>query len=76
MTGDSVREVIICEKAIQMFEELCAKAPSTRTILFVHLHFCFCIIFFLFKWLCWMVTLLWAAGLERITRKYIYFNVC
>ena len=39
MTGDSVREVIICEKAKQMFEELGAKAPSTSTILFVHLHF-------------------------------------
>jgi hypothetical protein len=24
----------------------------------------------------WMVTLLEAVGLERITHKYIYFNVC
>ena len=58
MAGDSVRDVIICEKAKQMFEELGAKAPSTSTILFVHLYFLFCITFFLFKWLCWMVTLL------------------
>jgi len=26
------------------------------------------------KSLCWMVTLLLAVGLERITPKYIYFN--
>ena len=31
MAGDSVCEVIICEKAKQLFEELRAKAPSTRT---------------------------------------------
>jgi len=39
-------------------------------------YFSFYIIFFLFKWLCWMVTLLQAVGLERITPKYIYFNEC
>jgi len=38
--------------------------------------FLFCIIFFLFKWLCWMVTLLKAVGLERIIPKYMYFSVC
>jgi hypothetical protein len=26
--------------------------------------------------LCWMVTVLWAVSVERITAKYIYFNVC
>ena len=31
MAGDSVSETIIREKAKQLFEELCAKAPSTST---------------------------------------------
>jgi len=35
-------------------------------------YFLFCIIFFLFKWLCWMVTSLKAVDLERITCIYIY----
>jgi hypothetical protein len=25
------------------------------------------------RWLCWMVTLLYAVGMERITPKYIFF---
>jgi hypothetical protein len=33
-------------------------------------------VFLLFKWLCWMETLLWGVDLERITSKYIYFNIC
>jgi len=31
MAGDSVSEVIICEKIKQSFEELGAKAPSAST---------------------------------------------
>jgi len=38
-------------------------------IIFTHI-FLFCFIFFLFKLLRWMVTLLLAVGLERITPKY------
>jgi hypothetical protein len=30
----------------------------------------------LFKWLCWMETLLWAVDLEWITSKYMYCNIC
>jgi hypothetical protein len=33
------------------------------------------IIFFMFKWLCWMVTLLQSVGLERITPECIYISV-
>jgi len=38
--------------------------------------FDFVLHFFLFKWLCWKLTLLYAVDLERITPKYTYFNVC
>jgi hypothetical protein len=31
MAGDSVSDAIICEKAKQLFEELCVKAPGTST---------------------------------------------
>jgi len=34
------------------------------------------IIIILFKWFCWMVTFIYAVDWERITAKYIYFNVC
>jgi hypothetical protein len=34
------------------------KVTYINFALFLHLYFWFCIIFFLFKWLCWMVTLL------------------
>ena len=44
-------------------------------MLFLQLYFLLCIIFFLFKCLCWIVTFLQAMGLERITPKYVYFNV-
>jgi hypothetical protein len=36
-------------------------------MLFLRVYFWFCVIFFLFKWLYLMVTLLLAVGLERIT---------
>jgi len=35
-----------------------AKSTINNFTLFLHLYFLFCIIFFAFKWLCWMVTLL------------------
>ena len=38
----------------------------------LRLYFLYCIIFFLFKWLCWMVTMLQDVGLERITPKNIF----
>ena len=36
----------------------CIKVKQINCLLFWHLYFLFCVIFFLFKWLCWMVTLL------------------
>ena len=36
----------------------CMKVKWIRFISFLHLYFWFYIIFFLFKWFCWMVTLL------------------
>jgi hypothetical protein len=45
-------------------------------ILFLVLYFLIFFIFVLFEWLCWMVTSLYALGLELITPKYMYFNVC
>ena len=35
-----------------------AKSTINNFILFLHLQFLFCVIFSLFKWLCWKVTLL------------------
>jgi uncharacterized membrane protein (DUF485 family) len=52
----------------------CIKFTLINCILFLHLYFWLCIMFFLFKWLCWMVTLLLAVGLERITPKNIHVN--
>jgi hypothetical protein len=59
--------------AICLFVQ-CVKVNLINFILFLHTFFILYYIF-LFKWLCWMVTFLWAVGLERITPKYIYFNV-
>ena len=36
----------------------CIKVKWINFILFLNIYFLFCIIFFLFIWLCWMVTLL------------------
>jgi len=47
---------------------------AKRSLLSEHPRVIF--VFFLFKWLCWMVTLLSAVALERLTPKYIYFIVC
>ena len=45
MVGDGVSAAIICEKAKQLFEELSPKAPSTSTILILHL---FSILYYIF----------------------------
>jgi hypothetical protein len=39
MVDDGASAAVICEKAKQLFEELSPKAPSTSTILIVHLFF-------------------------------------
>jgi hypothetical protein len=41
----------------------CVNVKLINFILLLHLYFRICI---LFKWLCWMVTVLWGVSLERI----------
>jgi hypothetical protein len=52
----------------------CIKFISVKFVLFLHLYTLLYVIFSLFKWLRYRVTLLLPGELERITPLYIYFN--